>query len=350
MAAFFSLGVAFTLRLVRGDDTTATWAALGVSIGLAALAKGLVPLVLAAPLLWFLKERWRRWWIALLSLFAAAGPWYGMVIHANGAAFVKVFFWQQQFSRIYSDALQHVRPWYFYLPVTLGLLFPWTPLLLTFRPSILKYDRRLGCLAAVFAFGFVFFSLSLNKLPGYVLPLLPSLLAIIGVGVTKGELYLRRPLLLACAALIAITPLVGRLAPRLLTSRFSSPAAFAAELLPITFGVLVLVVTPLVVSLYAARALAAPMLFLCLTVAAIEVKSSVYPILDQQASPREFWREIAPVSDRVCDAGLHRAWEYGLEYYRGAAIPFCDQSPKPIHLIQHGEHRAERSVNGRINP
>jgi 4-amino-4-deoxy-L-arabinose transferase-like glycosyltransferase len=350
MAAFFSLGVAITLRITRGGDRPVHWIGLGAAIGLAALAKGLVPLVLSAPLLWFLKERWTRWWIALLALIAIAGPWYFLVIHANGAAFLNVFFWQQQFSRMYSSALQHVKPFYFYVPVFLGVLFPWTPLLAIFRPRDLMGDRRLRCLAAVFLFGFIFFSASINKLPGYVLPLLPALLALIGVASAKRRAYSNRGWLLACAALIAITPFVGRAVPYLLTSRFSSSGALFLQVLPITAGMLVLFATPLVVAAYARRFIAAGLLLLSMAVAVIEVKSSIFPVLDQQASPRGFWREIAPQSNEVCDAGLHRSWQYGLAFYRGSVIPPCDQKPEPIHLIQNGQHRARRVINGRILP
>jgi 4-amino-4-deoxy-L-arabinose transferase-like glycosyltransferase len=350
MAAFFSLGVAITLRIVRGGDRPVHWVGLGAAIGLAALAKGLVPLVLSAPLLWFLKERWRRWWIALLALIVAAGPWYFLVTHANGAAFLNVFFWQQQFSRMYSASLQHVRPFYFYVPVLLGVLFPWTPLLAVLRPGDWKPDRRLRCLAAVVLFGFVFFSASINKLPGYVLPLLPALLALVGVAAAKRRVYSSRAWLLACAALVAITPFAGRMVPYLLTSRLSSFGSLLLQVLPITAGMIVLFATPFVVAAYARKSVAASLLFLSMTVAVIEVKSSIYPVLDQQASPRGFWREIASQSDKVCDAGLHRAWQYGLAFYRGSVIPPCGESPQPIHLIQDGQHRAQRVVNGKVIP
>jgi 4-amino-4-deoxy-L-arabinose transferase-like glycosyltransferase len=241
-----------------------------------------------------------------------------------------------------------VKPFYFYVPVLLGVLFPWTPLLVVVRPAHFKGDRRLKCLAAVFLFGFLFFSVSLNKLPGYVLPLLPSLLALIGIAAAKQRVYLSRAWLLACAALVAMTPFIGRMVPYLLTSRLTSFSTLLLQVLPITAGMVVLFATPLVVSAYAQKFVAASLLFLSMTVAVIEVKSSIYPLLDQQASPRGFWREIAPQSNEVCDAGLHRSWQYGLAYYRGSTIPQCSQTPQPIHLIQDGQHRAQRVVRGQV--
>jgi hypothetical protein len=37
---------------------------------------------------------------------------------------------------------------------------------------------------------------------------------------------------------------------------------------------------------------------------------------------------------------LHRAWEYGLAYYRGRPIPSCDAEHLPVHLMQKGSQRA----------
>ena len=46
-------------------------------------------------------------------------------------------------------------------------------------------DNRRKLLLFVIAFGFVFFSAATNKLPGYLLPLLPSVAAIAGVRLTE---------------------------------------------------------------------------------------------------------------------------------------------------------------------
>ncbi|MGA8599437.1 MAG: hypothetical protein WB676_32355, partial [Bryobacteraceae bacterium] len=143
-------------------------------------------------------------------------------------------------------------------------------------------------------------------------------------------------------------PLIAPLIPMLLTSKIGSVRALALDILPATATMLILFVLPLAVTVLARRAVAAPLLLMSFAFAVIVVKSSIYPVLDEQASPRGFWREIAPISNEVCDAGLHRAWEYGLAFYRGAPVPICDQSPKPVRLVQNGEHRAEKQMNGRL--
>ena len=88
-------------------------------------------------------------------------------------------------ARFSSSDLQHVQPWWFYIPVLLGLLFPWsaTVALLPQRVD----DNRRKLLLLIVVFGFVFFSAATNKLPGYLLPLLPLIAAIAGLRLYGGR-------------------------------------------------------------------------------------------------------------------------------------------------------------------
>lgn len=341
MAVFFSLSVLCVVRVLRGNASGIVWAVMGASMGLAVLAKGLVPLALSIPLLFFLRKAWRQWWIAALAFLVMAGPWYAAVIARSGWAFIRVFFLQQQFSRLYSDALQHVQPLWFYVPVLLALLFPWTPALFFMRPKLWINDRRLMCLAAVVIFGFIFFSISINKLAGYLLPLVPSLYVLIADSIVKSRAYQRRSLLVPCAVLIATVPFIAQLVPALMTAKVTLSRETLLLLLPITFSMLLLFLTPLLVAIFARRAVAGGLLVLCSCIAAIALKSSVYPVLDEQASPRGLWRQLRPEIGSVCDAGLHRAWQYGLAFYNGSPVPLCGAQPRPIQLVQQGSRRPQ---------
>jgi 4-amino-4-deoxy-L-arabinose transferase-like glycosyltransferase len=341
MAAFFSLAVAFALTVLRSGPSARNLAALGACLGAAVLAKGLLPLVLAVPLLWFLRRHWRRWWIALATFTLLAGPWYALVLVRNGHAFLDVFFFRQQLSRLYSQSLQHVQPLYFYVPVLLACLFPWTPLIASFR-SRLWDDTRVRLLTSVFLFGLIFLSFSLNKLPGYLVPLLPSVFALIGVSVAESSrAFENRIWLVGCALLIALIPFVGRWIPVLLTSKIGSLRQLLLASLPITVGMMIFFALPLIVAIALSPRLAAPALTLCCLLAGLYVKSVIYPTIDREASPRVTWHEISLRADDVCDAGLHRAWRYGLAFYRGSLLPLCSDSPKPIQLRQIGTSRPE---------
>ena len=153
----------------------------GALLGIAILAKGLVPLALFIPALWFLRHRIRDLALVFAAAAVVAAPWYVLVTLRNGKPFLEEFFWKHHFGRFLSGALEHGQPVWFYVPVLLAGLFPWTPLFALLFKRRLYQDRRALFLLAWFAWGFLFFSASRNKLPGYLLPLLPPLAALVGV-------------------------------------------------------------------------------------------------------------------------------------------------------------------------
>lgn len=165
LAVFFSAGMILALRWVE-TGKGAWW--VGACFGAAMLAKGLVPVVLGAPVVWFARERWREWWKVVVASLVVAGPWYVLVTRAQGYAFINEFFIEHHFGRFASGDLQHVQPFWFYAPMMIALLLPWTPLL--WRG---EWKTRTFYVAWL-VFGFVFFSASKNKLPGYLIPLLPA--------------------------------------------------------------------------------------------------------------------------------------------------------------------------------
>ena len=129
-------------------------------LGLAMLAKGPVAVVLACPLL----IPWKSWsWSALgqgareflrprvvLPFLAVTLPWYALCTWANGTAFLKDFFWKHNFERFVSATAvgNHGQPFWYFGPILLALLLPWTPLLpLAFRHSLYADPGRRYLLA-----------------------------------------------------------------------------------------------------------------------------------------------------------------------------------------------------------
>ena len=162
LAATFSAALLLCLPWVRSGGRRGLLIA-GVFLGLAVLAKGLVPLVLMAPLLWIAGRRWPDLFISRAPRSPSRLPGMSLCYWQNGNAFIDEFFWKHHVSRFFSPELQHVQPWWYYVPVLLGLLFPWTPTLavIPHRTS----DNRRKLLLAVVVFGFVLFSAATNKLP-----------------------------------------------------------------------------------------------------------------------------------------------------------------------------------------
>jgi 4-amino-4-deoxy-L-arabinose transferase-like glycosyltransferase len=182
---------------------TATWPLLAAYtfLGLAILAKGPVTLVLAIGILslfWWLDDhggaiRKLRVIPGLLITGVVAVPWFVLAFRENGFAFISVFFINHHLMRYVTGIHHHSEPFYYYIPVLLGLLFPWSgwlPLLAhgvdrgKLRPRK-EWNRIELFLACWFVFPLIFFSLSESKLAGYILPSLPPAALLLGSRLSK---------------------------------------------------------------------------------------------------------------------------------------------------------------------
>lgn len=172
-----------------------------VLLALATLAKGPVAVVLAGLIALAYVVTYRDWetlWRTIYSpalsfFFVLAAPWYVFCYQRNGLAFVEEFIIKHNLGRYTSTALGHPQPVWFYLPIIAAGLFPWAPMLLLpitellTRAGALFADRRKTFLFYWAATIFVFFSLSKNKLPSYVLPALPPLTLWIALIIEHGK-------------------------------------------------------------------------------------------------------------------------------------------------------------------
>jgi 4-amino-4-deoxy-L-arabinose transferase-like glycosyltransferase len=331
LSATFSSAMLLALPWIAKRETRYLPAASAM-LGVAVLAKGLVPIVLAAPL----ALGWRGWRdllrpAAILPFFAVSLPWYVLCFVRNGRPFLETFFVQHQFGRFVSDALQHVQPWWFYLPVFIALLLPWSPLLvLAFRRG-LYCDRRRVFLLAWILFGLLFFSAAANKLPGYVLPLLPAAAALLGLALDEAG---RAELALSfCALLLAAFPVAAPILPAAIAdglSRAPRPSVHAAWLLPLAAAV------PVWMLERSGRRIAAVLVVAAGCAGGIGyLKIVIAPRLDHLASARSLARVIAAAPGSVCSEPIRREWRYGLSYYLGAALPPCI-ADDTLRVVQRG--------------
>jgi 4-amino-4-deoxy-L-arabinose transferase-like glycosyltransferase len=324
LAVFYSLAVFLALPLIRlpleQRPQTFRFMLIGVSLGFGTLAKGLVPIVLALPFFWFLRRWWRSWWISLGALLLVALPWYLAVFVRNGKPFLEEFFWKHHFERVYSASLLHVQPWWYYLPVLLGALLPWTPLFGLLFLRRVRWDERQRFLAVCAGFGLLVFSVVMNKLPGYLLPLIPSAFALLAISVSgTGHVRSLRYWLIPCAIFIGSLPLVAQILPDLLAAGKISlpriPHIGATEAFYIA--------TPLAVALLARRSWTGALLVLCFVAGGFYLKIAAFPVLDRTASARSTWQHLKDVKGSICDDWLARKWAYGLALYRGEPYPPC---------------------------
>jgi len=289
------------------------------ALGFAVLAKSLVPLVLFLPVLALDWRRLREWLkpAPLLTFAAIALPWHILCGLQNGSEFFRVLVVQHQLGRFLSPELQHVGPFWYYLPVLPLLLYPWFPLL-----GIIPRDwgdRRTLTLMAVTVFGFVFFSASVNKLPGYLLPLLPSFCILMGIGLAHSG----RPQRLVAlpVALLALLPVAARTVPEALGEglrRASMPPTILAIWIPV--GVLAGMA---VYRFLQARAIA--IAAISAGIAFVLFQAVVFPEIDQAASARPLWRATHPDCVSPGKPGLI----FGLYYYSGHILLPCTVTGTP---------------------
>ena len=295
----------------------------GVFLGLAALAKGLVPFALFIPVVWWLYRSKRLAELIPLSLacLAVAGPWYAAITMRHGRAFFDEFIVKHHFGRFASNELQHGQPIWFYLPVLAGILLPWTGML-AFTFQRLR-DPRLRFLAAWVLFSLVFFSVFKNKLPGYILPILPMICILIAAAL-EDRRWAAGPVLGFTGALLVVVGLPVMMSlPRILTEGWRR-ASFA----PMEWSLL-LPAAVLGIGVWRLDRMGRRTLALC-CVSGILLGGIAWikwsPLateVDRLASARGVSR-VAP-RDGCVHPG-DRDLRYGLSYYWGFEVPECNDA------------------------
>jgi 4-amino-4-deoxy-L-arabinose transferase-like glycosyltransferase len=212
---------AIVLGLTRNENSPiipqTPWLALllfGFFLGLAVLAKGPAAIILSGGAVFFwavFTKRWRDAFrllhpAAIASFCLTALPWYILCARRN-PDFFRIFIVEHNFKRYLTPEFQHIQPFWYYGPVVLIAILPWSVLLLlaandailSFRQNRwIKSDSLFLALWAIIPL--LFFSFSQSKLPGYVLPVLPPLAAFASQGLV---LAFQRSL--AIARWVAIT-------------------------------------------------------------------------------------------------------------------------------------------------
>jgi len=211
----------------RGSPEERRWMlAAWCAMALAVLSKGLIGLVLPAATLvaYSVLQRdlmvWKRihlGWGGLL-FFAVAAPWFAAAASVN-PEFIRFFFIHEHFERFLTAGHSRAQPLWYFIPVTLAGLLPWTTIALQAIGSAWHHgpigsaperfdSRRFLALWAIVIF--LFFSASGSKLPSYVLPLFPAVALLAGDLLTRLRFEgLRRHLVVA--ALVAVASLAALL-------------------------------------------------------------------------------------------------------------------------------------------
>ncbi|MGB3402803.1 MAG: glycosyltransferase family 39 protein [Microcoleaceae cyanobacterium] len=129
-------------------------------------------------------------------------PWFVLVTLENGNTYINSFFGYHNVERFTQVVNGHSAPWYFYFLVILIGFLPWSIYLpisihrLQFWRRSFWINQNRSTQLGLFAFFwfvsiFIFFSISVTKLPSYVLPLMPA--AAILVALFWSNLILSKP-------------------------------------------------------------------------------------------------------------------------------------------------------------
>jgi 4-amino-4-deoxy-L-arabinose transferase-like glycosyltransferase len=342
----------------------------GAFLGLAALAKGPAAIVLAGGTiaLWALATKQWRVALRMAHPFAIAAfcivalPWY-VTCSLRNPDFIRVFIFQHNFQRYLTPMFQHPQPFWFFGPVLLLALLPWTGLLWPAAQEGLQvwrdksWKNSPGFFFACWAiFPPLFFSFSRSKLPGYVLPSIPPLALLLAVALaraarTDSPTPGRR--LGSIGMALGATWIVLGIAAMGWAARLPQAARDAAgrailvtSILAIMGGIGVVVLAALRRRAFAP--LAVLLVLLCVEAAGFWILPSLDPFFSARWHGQRMRNDAHP--DRVFTYHLQRSWNYGLEFYLGHEL--TEWSPadrEPALVLTTPEGLREMRHLGRVH-
>ncbi|WP_246153143.1 glycosyltransferase family 39 protein [Oryzomonas rubra] len=232
---------------------------------LAVLTKGLIGLVFPAGIIVVYMAMTRRWYLLRemrlvggIALFLAVTvPWFVLVSLRN-PDFARFFFIHEHFERYFTKVHGRYQPPWFFLPVLLATMFPWSVYAIraitrAWRERRHKNGERHVFLLIWAGFIFLFFSASHSKLVPYILPIFPPLALLMGKMFSDlldsdqqekfgPENALLSVLLVVSAVLAILYPHARELAPFLTGSGLARPGSSLVTKQPIlapTWGIVV---------------------------------------------------------------------------------------------------------------
>lgn len=203
------LPLAFCMTATIWTALEHRWTVAGVAAALGFLLKGpiavLIPLIVLVPI-WWRERRLAALPLRELALaaavFALIGiPWYGAMTLEHGAAYLQNFFVGDNLERFATDRFNEPRSPWFYIPIVIGGMLPWSMFLLVLpwrslfaiargRRRLTDHEWRLLLWMAV---PLLFFTASIGKQPRYILPVLPPLAILLAqsiaarIGASRGS-------------------------------------------------------------------------------------------------------------------------------------------------------------------
>jgi 4-amino-4-deoxy-L-arabinose transferase-like glycosyltransferase len=304
------------------------------------------------------------WWPGMLLFCVIVLPWY-IAVQSRVPQFFRIFFVEHNLERFGTNLYQHSQPFWYYIPVFLLGLLPWT----IFSVSAIVDDVRAFLrepaegeeheadglpvfLLLWTAIPILFFSISRSKLPGYILPAMPAAMLLTANYLRRSQTALSRWKVLAHALLCGLLAGGALLAPWRLLKAHATQAAIMTIVLTtviVAFGVL------LMVRRSGSRGLG----FATLAPVVIALGFLLRPaasVLDLATSARTVDRELtkdgAPQGP-IAVFNVKRDVEYGLNFYRNQPIVNYERDgvPAQSHVViaRQGSQDAVQALAGDRN-
>jgi 4-amino-4-deoxy-L-arabinose transferase-like glycosyltransferase len=328
-------------------------------LALGMLAKGPVaPLLAAVIILVFATATsdyrllGRTLWVPGIMLFCAVVlPWH-IAVQIKNPEFFRVFILQHNLARFGTNLYHHPEPFWYYLPVTLLGLIPWTVFVVaslaetvriwwTARREILDSERRaLDVFLVIWvAVPVAFFSLSQSKLPGYIVPALPAGTLLLAEYVRRRVANGESPsiFLIVLHAIAAAAPIVPALMIQYLVLQHRLPWGRGAA---ISFMFAAVLAIGIALTLRTKLGFAA-LRFITLVPVVLGVAALLRlgaPAVDSMLSVRPLANEISHLETKplpLAVAGASRETEFGLAFYRNQVIDRYESGEIPAdeHLV-----------------
>jgi 4-amino-4-deoxy-L-arabinose transferase-like glycosyltransferase len=177
------------------------------------------------------------WGAAIAIFLALAVPWYGAMVTTHGTWYLQHFFFGENVERFATARYNEPRPIWFYVPVALGGLLPWTGFgLLTIAPVARAManwrtaSNHAVTLIVWAAVPLLFYSVSIGKQPRYILPILPPIAVAIAAAIANAErdanrLHMRAGATVTALLFVVVAASIVRLTPFLDTAGYGGGRA-----------------------------------------------------------------------------------------------------------------------------
>ncbi len=303
------------------------------------IAKGPIAPALAAMVIVIFAAAKREWilvlrtlWFPGIALFLAVSlPWY-VAVQIRNPQFFRTFILEHNLARFSTGIYHHPQPFWFYLPVVLLAVMPWTVWLIAALVESVPQAWRGGrdVLASAenswqlfliiwFVLPVLFFSASQSKLPGYILPAVPAGALIVTDYLArrrKKESRISWPIAAAHAVLCALLAFAALSAASLAATHHLAAGTgnYVAITISLVVGLGILVA--LLANSGSRLVRSATMIAVIVSVAAV-IRFAA-PAIDATQSSRPVAETIRAFSREPVPVALYRVnriEQYGLDFY-----------------------------------